>query len=1280
MFRLKTLLICTLPLFTILFLFSESSSWSSPHVQNHIVISQGAIFINSGQSLGGETGNGVALGDLDGDGDMDAFVANDFSPGEGNQTWFNDGDGVFSSGPQVGTADGHAVALGDLDDDGDLDAITATDSPISAEVWLNQGGAQGGNEGEFAAGGSLGSFSEYGVALGDIDNDTDLDALVVGNSNQVWLNNGNATFTAGPSLPFLFSESAALADLDGDSWLDVVVTDAAVGSSSQIYWNNGDWTPGPGTFTPGDLLPMGGLVKGTAVANLDGDTQPDIFLAGYGQEQIYWNEGGRLFTTTAPLPLNDSSWALALADVNGDALMDAVVGNISAEPNRVWLNEGGRTFTVTQEFGDELGLYWNRGLGLADLNGDNAPDLFEATTADDRVWINQSSPTVIPNEAGWQVQLLDARGDAGYSPSLAIDANGFPHISYGRLYQGTDGDVSYLHYARWDGIRWHNEVVANSVSETAVALDSNGNPHIAYINGQGDLLRYATWNGTTWQVQDIEQVGFPQTIALGSLALDANNHAHISYNSFSNSSPEPELLKYAHWNGAAWQIQTVENGLVYDSALAVDSSGMPHLSYAFREELDTYVLKYAVWNGSTWQIEILDGKIQDAGVFLTSLALDTGGNPHIGYVLDHFGITSDLVKYTYWNGASWQTQTATTLSLQLEALDITVDVDSAANPHLFYYLSDITEDAYRLQHTTWDGATWQTETLDGGEETTLFRERLAAMALDPADHLHAAYYTPGYEDLRYVTWTNNYQIHTMPETGTVEIPSIAVANSVPTIGYYKPDSGQVNLATWNEPWTLNPLDFVSEPVTDLAVAAGPQYEHVSYYDADNQRLLYSYWNGTAWTAEVVDEAGDVGRYNDLVLAGNADGSPWIAYWDDTSLRVKLARPVLNSVLWDIFPNNAGPALNSNSGPLALTVLPGGMGVSYYDGVSGDLRLARWTASTATWTDERVDGLSVNVGRLSDVQTDWTEKIPVVAYYDETNDAIRLAYKTTVGWQIHTAVADAGGVTSLALELGLDSRHFARISYTSSGALNVAVLRNGLWQIEVVVSGATAVNDVSLARDTRLHLAYTNSDGGLQYAFRTASLNVNSVDPSVPPGYAGYNPLDPCAEDLSPGDQINLLTTSRSAFPVTLLNQAESLTDAGIFGGMMHLFNDTTGGQHYIDLYIQHGSEMGQLGLNDPGLLWDAFGTLQNFLPGLEALVTGHGHEVIVTQEMVDDALNVWQQLAAASSPELTAVINTELAQYNDLQDFVGLTFDEWALAIGVNPPPDTIYLPIVVKE
>ena len=101
-------------------------------------------FINSLQSLGFNNATDVALGDFDGDGDLDALVTN--LSNEANEVWLNQGGtqsgapGTFAANTEsIGSSDAHGVALGDVDQDGDLDAVVANQDYGANTVWANDG-------------------------------------------------------------------------------------------------------------------------------------------------------------------------------------------------------------------------------------------------------------------------------------------------------------------------------------------------------------------------------------------------------------------------------------------------------------------------------------------------------------------------------------------------------------------------------------------------------------------------------------------------------------------------------------------------------------------------------------------------------------------------------------------------------------------------------------------------------------------------------------------------------------------------------------------------------------------------------------------------------------------------------------------------------------------------------------------------------------------------------------------------------------------------------------
>ena len=156
----------------------------------------------------------AAFADFDADGDLDVVVAS----GDMERTgiWFNDGTGVFSDHASIGDSVVNSLAVGDLDGDRDMDIILG-----NTNVLLNDGNANFEDTLQH-----LGSFSAEDIALGDVDNDGDLDALIVTGfqgENRLWLNDGTGFFT---QLDTDFGDegyAVALGDLDNDGDLDAYV-------------------------------------------------------------------------------------------------------------------------------------------------------------------------------------------------------------------------------------------------------------------------------------------------------------------------------------------------------------------------------------------------------------------------------------------------------------------------------------------------------------------------------------------------------------------------------------------------------------------------------------------------------------------------------------------------------------------------------------------------------------------------------------------------------------------------------------------------------------------------------------------------------------------------------------------------------------------------------------------------------------------------------------------------------------------------------------------------
>ncbi len=328
----------------------------------------------------------AVLGDLDGDGDLDALMAN-----AGAETvWLNDGNANFSphpTAPSFGADTTFAIALGDLDGDGDLDAVAGTWQPPFAEtVWLNDG------TGAFTAHGSFGAGDTWDLVLGDIDADGDLDCLVANHSFEkttIWRNDGAANFTAHPTVPAIGSNNdfaVTLGDVDGDGDLDAVI---GLDGPETVWLNDGSgaFTAHPTTSSFGSAVTLD-----VALGDLDADGDLDLVAVGEGDESVWVNDGAGNFTahpTTPAFNAGFNSQSVALGDVDGDGDLDGVIAHFSGI-NTVWLNDGDGDLSphpVAASFVFEDAV---NAAPLGDLDGDGDLDALTASCCARTavVWIN----------------------------------------------------------------------------------------------------------------------------------------------------------------------------------------------------------------------------------------------------------------------------------------------------------------------------------------------------------------------------------------------------------------------------------------------------------------------------------------------------------------------------------------------------------------------------------------------------------------------------------------------------------------------------------------------------------------------------------------------------------------------------------------------------------------------------------------------------------------------------------------------------------------------------
>lgn len=362
---------------------------------------------------------GAAAGDYDNDGWVDLYVTRYYAP---DILYRNNGDGTFSdvTSTTLGalpTRKTNGAAWGDIDNDGDLDVYVSSIFQPQHYLYINDGAGHFTEE-AIARGAAVGDADHTtagtSVSFGDYDRDGWLDVYVgewrdqgvtsvpaqarllrnLGAANPGHFEDTtvaagvNMDVTTGPYAGDTHAFTPRFVDFDRDGYQDIAVSSDY--DTSRMFWNNGD-----GTFTDGSVaagVDYGQTDMGFAVGDVDGDGLLDWFntdaylLNSNDGNRLFINNGDRTFTdATSVAGVRNASWGWGteMIDYDNDRDLDIIATNgyrgpFETDRTRFFENDGTGDFTERAIFLGIVDTLQGRGLLTFDYDKDGDLDVYIA--------------------------------------------------------------------------------------------------------------------------------------------------------------------------------------------------------------------------------------------------------------------------------------------------------------------------------------------------------------------------------------------------------------------------------------------------------------------------------------------------------------------------------------------------------------------------------------------------------------------------------------------------------------------------------------------------------------------------------------------------------------------------------------------------------------------------------------------------------------------------------------------------------------------------------------
>ena len=435
---------------------AESISFNLLESPGAILGNDAARFLELASVPSGDGATASAVGDLNGDGNLDIVVTNAFA--NNASVSLGNGDGTFTQTAVIAAEDNAAsVVLGDVNNDGVIDIVVGNENSDTATLAIGNG------DGSFLPSTTLDVVGNgpRALLLEDVDGDGNLDLLAANENNDnitTALGNGDGTF--GPAIATAgldFPQSLALEDLDGDDNLDAVVANLSSDDVSVLLGN------GDGSFDFSTSVAVGDGPRFVVLGDVNEDGNPDILTANQDGDNVSLalGNGDGSFNPSTLIEIGGAEFAngedpeaIALADINGDGQLDILTANSASDDISVLLGNGDGSFESPVIL--EIGGNNPQSIVLADVDNDGDADILTANIFSDDASVLLNQPGV-----DFTIAADNAPPTLTTGGLLATEGDGPATIDLQTLAADADGDDITF------------EIVGDAIARGSVSLEGS---------------------------------------------------------------------------------------------------------------------------------------------------------------------------------------------------------------------------------------------------------------------------------------------------------------------------------------------------------------------------------------------------------------------------------------------------------------------------------------------------------------------------------------------------------------------------------------------------------------------------------------------------------------------------------------------------------------------------------------------------------------------------------------------------------------------------------------